>query len=126
MVNGPHRSAKFPEVERRFPSAIGLVTLRRDGFVSLDAGQNAGFVVTKPFPWPGGQLHLNYTSPREAILAQVLNDEGDVITRGTVPAGDRVGEPVGPLEGIAEIPLGTPIRLRFSLCEAELYSWWLE
>ncbi|MCY2963653.1 MAG: hypothetical protein NT069_08400, partial [Planctomycetota bacterium] len=32
MVNGPHRSAKFPKVDRKFPGAIGLVTLRRDGF----------------------------------------------------------------------------------------------
>lgn len=126
MVNGPHRSAKFPQVERRFPGAVGLVTLRRDGFVSLKAGKPVGFLVTKPFPWPGGQLHLNYTSSQQAILAAVLNDDGDVITRGSVPAGDGLREPVRPLDGIAEIPLGTPVRLRFSLWEAELYSWWLE
>ncbi|MFN7804719.1 MAG: hypothetical protein ACK5TO_11920 [Planctomycetaceae bacterium] len=126
MVNGPHRSAKFPQVERRFPGAVGLVTLRRDGFVSLDAGKQLGFLLTRPFPWPGGQLHLNYNSPREALIVAVLNDEGDVITRGTAPAGDRLREPVGPLDGIAEIPVGTPVRLQFSLWEAELYSWWLE
>jgi hypothetical protein len=126
MVNGPHRSAKFPKVERRFPSAIGLVTLRRDGFVSLDAGSQLGFLETKPFPWPGGKLHMNYRSPKEAIIVEVLNDEGDVITRGTAGVGDRTKDPVGPLEGIDGIPVGTPVRLRFSLREAELYSWWLE
>ena len=49
MVNGPHRSPKYPTVTRKFPTAIGLVTLRRDGFVSLDAGADVGMLVTKPF-----------------------------------------------------------------------------
>ncbi|MFN6107362.1 MAG: hypothetical protein ACK5EA_23320 [Planctomycetaceae bacterium] len=126
MVNGPHRSAKFPQVERRFPGAVGLVTLRRDGFISLDAGKQLGFLVTRPFPWPGGQLHLNYSSPHAAVIAEIQNDAGNAITRGTAPAGDRLRERVGPLDGIAEIPVGTQVRLRLTLREAELYSWWLE
>ena len=34
----------------------GLARLRRDGFVSLRAGEQAGWVVTAPFVCPGGRL----------------------------------------------------------------------
>ena len=39
---------------------IGLATLRVDGFCSLAAGAEEGFVLTLPLRWPGGELELNY------------------------------------------------------------------
>ena len=61
MVNGPHAGSRFPgqDIQRSHPGAIGLATLRRDGFVSLDADDKPGFVLTKPVKLDGCALHLN-------------------------------------------------------------------
>jgi hypothetical protein len=39
--------------------AIGLTTLREDGFVSLYASDSPGWVETPAVRWPGGDLLLN-------------------------------------------------------------------
>lgn len=39
---------------------IGLATLRIDGFCSLAAGAEEGFVQTPVLHWPGGELEVNY------------------------------------------------------------------
>ena len=61
MVNGPHAGALYPDekIERKRPNAIGLTLLRRDGFVSFDAGERQGFLLTKPVMLDGRDLHLN-------------------------------------------------------------------
>ena len=58
-VNGPHTGRKFKQVERKRKSMLGLATLRRDGFVSLDAGEEEGHMLTKPLVIDGRELHLN-------------------------------------------------------------------
>jgi hypothetical protein len=40
--------------------AVGLATLRRDGFCSLFADELPAELITKPMVWPGGELALNY------------------------------------------------------------------
>jgi hypothetical protein len=61
MVSGPHAGALYPDknIQRRWPNAIGLALLRRDGFVSLDAKEQRGSLLTKPIMLDGRQLHLN-------------------------------------------------------------------
>jgi hypothetical protein len=41
-------------------AALGVATLRLDGFCSLHSGPKAGAVVTAPMTWPGGELLLNF------------------------------------------------------------------
>ena len=61
MVNGAHVGSRFPSesIERAHPGSIGLGTLRRDGFVSLEAAEETGYVLTRPFRLDGRALHLN-------------------------------------------------------------------
>lgn len=49
-------------------SAIGVATLRQDGFCSIHSGPKAGAVVTRPMTWPGGELMLNFDA-RHDLLA---------------------------------------------------------
>ena len=46
--------------------AIGLATLRIDGFCSLYGGEQPGALLTKPVTWPGGELLVN-ADPRRDI-----------------------------------------------------------
>jgi len=56
--------------------AIGLATLRVDGFCSLQAGEAAGGVLTKPMTWVDGDLLLN-VDPRRDITGHHTNDTTD-------------------------------------------------
>jgi len=45
--------------------AIGLATLRRDGFTSLDAHKQPGTVITRPLTMPGNSLFVNAEVAKE-------------------------------------------------------------
>ena len=89
MVNGPHRSTKYPTVTRKFPPAIGLATLRRDGFVSLDAGADAGTLVTRPFTLPQGDLNLNTDAANGRIDVEIVDTEGHLLLALPPVSGDQ-------------------------------------
>ena len=77
--------AQFPEAY----GAIGLATLRIDGFCSMYGGEQAGAILTKPVTWPGGELMVN-ADPRRDISGHHSGDDG---TYGSVPGGAaRPGE----------------------------------
>ena len=66
------KSAELPA-----KSSIGLATLRRDGFISLDAGNTGGHVLTKPFAWPqNGTLHLNTDAHGGEVTVSVCQPDG--------------------------------------------------
>jgi len=123
MVNGPHRSPKFPKVERRFPSAVGLVTLRRDGFVSLAAESSAGSVTTREFSAPGTALFVNVDATDGELQVDLLS-EGKQLGSSLPVRGDHRRVTI---EGLAEAlsrTNGKPVALRFRLRNANLYSYW--
>jgi hypothetical protein len=124
MVNGPHRSPKFPNPQRQFPPAIGLVTLRRDGFVSLDAGDKVGSVTTRPFRLPADKLFLNADASAGSVSVQVL-DPADKVRCESLPiTGDQLRAEV---PWNAEFPpAATVVQLRFLVSRAKLFSYWFE
>jgi len=57
-----------------FRNHTGLATLRVDGFVSMDAGEETGTLVTTPF-WPKGKyLYINADASDGEIRVEVLQD----------------------------------------------------
>jgi hypothetical protein len=128
MVNGPHRSPKFPKPERKFPGAIGLVTLRRDGFVSLDAGAEPGALVTKPFAWPGGKLLVNADTSRGWLRVSVLDKSGEPIRgfEGSRPiSADSTRSAVCWCNANLDRLGNRQIRLKFTLQQGRLFSYWI-
>ena len=54
------RFSTHGDVDPQRLAAIGIATLRLDGFCSLHSGPKAGAVVTPTMTWPGGDLLLNF------------------------------------------------------------------
>ena len=113
--------------------AVCLAVLRRDGFVSLTAGDEAGQVTTKPFVATGDRLLLNVD----------VSEEGEA----TVEVLDEDMQTIGGFELSSSVPLrgrsieqtvrwatksnwsqlaGRKVRLRIRLRNADLYAFWTE
>lgn len=104
-------------------------TIRPDGFVSVRAGASGGFLLTKPLVFTGRELRINFSGSAAGGLRVELQDaQGQPIPGFTLDdcpeiIGDRLDHPVrwrtgGDLQKLA----GQPVRLRFHLRDADLYS----
>ena len=104
-------------------------TIRPDGFVSVSGPYSGGEMVTKPLVFSGNRLTANYaTSAAGGLHVEIQTPDGhpiDGFALADCPEiiGDRIegavrwsgGEDVGRLAG-------KPVRLRFLLRDADLYS----
>ena len=106
--------------------AICLAVLRRDGFVSLDAGENEGQVLTRPFTVPGSQLYVNVAAPRGELGVEVLNGAGQVVAQSAPLIGDLQRAPVKWATGHIAALKAQRASLRFTLRNAQFYSYGLE
>ena len=107
--------------------SIGLATLRKDGFASLDATTNTGTVLTKPLTNAGGALQVNYRAVGGSLKVEVLDQNGNVFpgysqANCTALTSDSVTQAVT-WAAHTVLPAGAPlIRLKFILQNAWLYS----
>jgi hypothetical protein len=106
--------------------AIHLAVLRRDGFISLDAGEQPGTVVTKPLVVRGSKLHVNVDAEEGELKVDVLDDAGKLIAASEAVVGDKPRAVVQWKSGALTALEGQQISLRFSLRKASLYSYWME
>ncbi|MFH1923398.1 MAG: hypothetical protein ABIP48_26340 [Planctomycetota bacterium] len=113
-----------------YPSChLRRYTLRPDGFVSVGAPYSGGEMITRPMVFLGNRLSINAaTSAGGGIHVEIQTPDGqpvDGFALADCPEiiGDRIehtvrwkgGDDVGPLAG-------KPVRLRFVLRDADLYS----
>jgi len=112
--------------------AICLAKLRLDGFVSLDAGEQVGTLLTKPLRIDGKRLFVNLDAPEGEVRAEVLDAAGRPVagfdSRRCVPAtGDHLRAEIR-WEGGADLAslAGEDIRLRFTVRRGSLYAFWFE
>ena len=114
-------------------AAICLAVLRRDGFVSLEAGMytalggpDSGAILTRPFPVPGGKLLVNLEAPQGELLTEVLDKNGQVLARSVLLQGDHPQSEVEWEKGEMEKLTGKVVSLRFTLRDGHFYSYWFE
>ena len=113
---------------------ICLGTLRRDGFVSLDAPRE-GWALTAPLRCPGGKLHINAATDADGVI-QVAIREGEGVRDGEWPeawsldhatdfTGDAIDHEVD-WKGQTDLSpwKDKTIRLEFRIVKARLYSFW--
>ena len=103
--------------------------MRLDGFISVHAGYEEGEFLTKPFMFTGDQLEINYsTSGAGRIRVEVQDANGNAISGFTLEDsreiyGDHISRIVkwGDTTDVSSLT-GQPVRLRFVMSEADLYS----
>jgi len=128
-VHGAHTGPKIKKVVRTHPTAIGLATLRRDGFVSLTAGTQPGSVLTKRFGLPEGDLHLNIDTAEGTARVTLCDQSGKALPNidpSDIIEGDRMAAKVRWKKPLPDEIRDHPVCLRIELKNAELYSYWWE
>lgn len=125
-VHGPHTGPKFKKVSRKHPVSIGLLTQRRDGFVSLTAEKGPGWIVTKPFVPGSSKLSVNVNATNGELRVDLLDKKGNVLSRSEKVTGDQLRQPVKWISPKPESVKEQSIRLRFHLRNCHFYSYWLE
>jgi hypothetical protein len=111
--------------------STGLATLRRDGFVSLDAGEAGGSLTTRPVRFSGKHLFVNADARGGELTAEVLDEGGRPLpglSRGDcVPvAADKTLQAVKWKAGNdLAAAAGKAVRLRFHLRNARLFAFWV-
>jgi hypothetical protein len=104
-------------------------TLRLDGFVSIHATYPAGELLTRPLIFKGSELVINYASSAAGGLRVEIQDEngsaipGFTLNESADIYGDEIERVVAWRNGSDVGSLaGKPVRLRFVMQDADLYS----
>lgn len=110
-------------------SKLRRFTSRVDGFVSLQAKSQVGEMVTRPLIFTGETLEINYsTSAAGSIRVEIQDAAGQPIPGFAIDDcpeiyGDQISRVVAWTAGSDVGKLaGQPIRLRFVMKDADLYS----
>jgi hypothetical protein len=109
-----------------------MATWRRDGFVSLRAGSEAGELLTRAFIPTSPELHLNIDASEGEATVRVCDYQGR-------PLKDwKIGQPSKPIRGDQldtvvrwtesdfDQTVGRATTLRAKVRNADLYSFWTE
>jgi hypothetical protein len=110
--------------------STGLAVLRRDGFVSMDAGETAGTLTTRPVRFAGSHLFVNAETANGELTAEVIGVNGEPLAGLTRAAcmpvrGDRTKLAVTWRGADLAAAAGQPVRIRFHLRGGRFYAFWV-
>jgi hypothetical protein len=112
-------------------NVTSLAVLRRDGFVSMDAGDKEGTLTTRPVTFKGKYLFVNVDASAGELRAEALDDKGEVLApfraANCVPvSADKPSQRVvwkdAPELGHLS---GKTVQFRFHLTSGKLYAFWV-
>jgi hypothetical protein len=121
--------ARGHKVERDKERQIGLARLRRDGYVSLSAGERTGSLITQPLIFEGNRLTLNADPGADGIVrVEILGAEDQPVEGFSLTDCDPVRSN-GVLTSVrwqdrpdVSSVAGTPVRLRFEMRGTRLFA----
>jgi hypothetical protein len=111
--------------------STGVAFLRRDGFASMEAGDEEATLTTRPVRFQGAHLFVNVDAPAGELRVEVLDEQGQTIAPFSkarchpVRANStlqRIGWAGG---GALRALIGRPVRFRFYLTRGSLYAFWV-
>lgn len=125
-VGAVPKGSAFPD-----PGNVGLATLRRDGFVSMDAADTPATLTTRGVAFNGTHLFVNADCPRGELRVEVLDEAGGVIPPFTrencegisADATSRAVRWKG-ADNLSAVA-GRVVRFRFHLKNGKLYAFWV-
>ena len=123
-----HNHAAAPDDVGR-SSSLFRARLRRDGFVSADAGYDSGQFITPVLQFGGNRLELNLDGSASGWLQVEIQDKdgqplpGLGITEADPVVGNAISKTVTwkGKDDLSEL-VGKPVRLRFVLRAMKLYA----
>jgi hypothetical protein len=126
--NYPHLE-QYTFKDRPQQPGFGRLRLRRDGFVSADAAYTGGELTTKPIVFAGRRLNLNVqTGAGGSVKVEAQDAAGRPIPGFTATdSSETYGNWIcraATWHGKDDVSglVGKPIRLRFIMRDAKLYS----
>jgi hypothetical protein len=112
-------------------NSTGLATLRRDGFVSMDAGDGGGTLTTRPVRFKGKYLFVNANASDGELKVEALDMKDQVIApfslgNSLAIHSDNTLQAVR-WKGAVDLSAlaGTPVKFRFYLRAASIYAFWV-
>ena len=130
VPTGPAEVSIYVNQDYAQPTAhLRRYSLRVDGFASLHCGYAGGHAITKPLVFAGRELALNFsTSAAGGVKVGIEKPDGKPIPGFTVEdcqmqIGNEIDRKVTWKSGTDVSALaGKPVRLRFVMRDADLYS----
>jgi hypothetical protein len=130
VPTGPGEMSLYKQAHYAQPTChLRRYTLRTDGFVSLHAPYRGGECLTRPFTFTGRELTLNVSTSAAGGVRVEIQDvrghplPGHALADATEIIGDAIERVVKWKKGSDLSPLaGRPIRLRFVMKDADIYS----
>jgi len=124
-----------PMTEKSFEDLrIVLLSVPRDRWVSYDAGEHEGELLSRPFRWDGGRLFLNAVIQEGGHITVGFCDEDGYALREL--GLDEQVPLTGPADGLMlsvlggpgpktalKMPTRGPVRLRIRMRRARLFGW---
>lgn len=115
-------------------TSTGLATLRRDGFVSMQAGKEAGYLTTEKIIFDGKYLFVNadVKAKKAQLAVEVLDAEGNAIPGYTrkeciaLKKTDSVKQIIiwKNKKDLSDL-IGKAVRFKFYLTDGDLYAFWV-
>ena len=112
-------------------ASIGMATLRRDGFASMEAGSKKGVLLTRPVVFTGKHLFVNVNTAEGELLVEVLDENGKKVkglgATDCMPV--RVNSTLQQIKWKNDKNLssliGKKVQFKFYLKNGSIYSFWV-
>lgn len=112
-------------------ASIGMATLRRDGFVSMQAGKTKGYLLTRPVIFSGKYLFVNVDCADGELQVEILDEHDKVIAPFSAKnciaiKCDKTLQAIN-WKGNSDLSSlkGMSVKFRFSLVNGKFYSFWV-
>ena len=130
IPTGPAELSLYKQAHYAQPTGhLVRYTIRTDGFVSVNAPYSGGEFLTKPLIFDGSELVINFsTSAAGSIKVEIQDIQGNPVPEYSMEnaaetIGDEIERTVSWKNGADVSPMaGKPVRLRFMMMDADLYS----